>query len=156
EQDTLDVGNLGLYAEASWQPTPRLSLTPGLRFDYFSALGGQSFNPRFASRVQLSPMTWLKTGVGLYSQDPQPPDYNPNFGNPRLRPEPAIHYALTVEQGILPGLMAEVTGFYKDLYDLVVVSDNFLQGAGQAVPERKSNDGIGRVYGGEFMLRQAV
>ena len=52
--------------------------------------------------------------------------------------------------------MAEVTGFYKDLYDLVVVTNNFVQRDGQAVPERKSNDGIGRVYGGELLLRQAV
>jgi hypothetical protein len=49
-----------------------------------------------------------------------------------------------------------VTGFYKDLYDLVVVTGNFVQRDGQAVPERKSNDGIGRIYGGEFMLRQAL
>ena len=156
EQEKLNVGNIGLYAEAVWRPSARVTLTPGLRFDYFSALSRQAFNPRLSGRVQLSPFTWLKAGVGLYSQDPQPPDYDPNFGNPSLRPESAIHYALTVEQGILPGLMAEVTGFYKDLYDLVAVSNAFVQRDGQAVPERKSNDGRGRIYGGELLLRQSV
>ncbi len=156
EQEKLNVGNLGIYAEAVWKPFSRLTLTPGLRFDYFSALAHQAFNPRLSARVQLSPFTWIKGGVGVFSQDPQPPDYDPNFGNPKLRPESALHYALTVEQGLLPGLMAEVTGFYKDLYDLVATSNAFVQRDGQAVPERKSNDGRGRVYGGELLLRQSV
>jgi outer membrane receptor protein involved in Fe transport len=156
ENEKLNVGNLGLYAEATWTPTARIAVTPGLRFDYFSALAAPAFNPRLSGRAQLAPYTWVKAGVGLYSQDPQAPDYDPNFGNPKLRPESAIHYTLGVEQGILPGLMAEVTGFYKDLYDLVVVSNDFVQRDGQTVPERKANDGVGRIYGGELMLRQAV
>ncbi|HEX9102672.1 MAG TPA: TonB-dependent receptor [Polyangia bacterium] len=157
EREKLNVGNLGLYAEATWKPSRRFTITPGLRFDYFSALARQAFNPRLTARVQAAPFTWLKGGVGVFSQDPQAPDYDPNFGNPRLRPESAIHYALTVEQGLLPGLMAEVTGFYKDLYDLVVVSSSFVRrDGGQALPERKSNDGRGRIYGGELLLRQSV
>jgi TonB family protein len=156
ENEKLNVGNLGVYAEAIWKPNARVVLTPGLRFDYFSALEGQAFNPRFSGRVRVAALTWLKAGVGLYSQDPQAPDYDPNFGNPKLRPESAIHYTIGVEQGILPGLTGEVTGFYKDLYDLVVDSNDFVQQGGRAVPERRANDGIGRIYGGELLLRQAV
>lgn len=156
EREKLNVGNLGIYAEAVYKPVPRLSLTGGLRFDYYSALKSQSFNPRLTARYQVSPFTWLKGGVGLFSQDPQAPDYNKGFGNPQLRPESAVHYALTLEQGLLPGLMIELTGFYKQLYDLVAPSSQFVQRDGQTVPERKSNDGIGRVYGAEMLLRQSV
>ena len=156
QREKLNVGNLGLYAEAVWRPTARLTLTPGLRFDYFSALAHQAFNPRLSARVQLGPFTWLKGGVGLYSQDPQPPDYDRSFGNPRLRPESAIHYAVTVEQGIWPGLMAEATLFYKQLYDLVVPSDKYVVRDGATVAERRSNDGVGRIYGGELLVRQSV
>ena len=156
EQEKLNVGNLGIYAEAVWKPTARFTMTPGLRFDYFSALSRQAFNPRLTARYQVTPLTSIKGGIGVFSQDPQAPDYDPNFGNPRLRPESALHYALTVEQGIWPGLMAEVTGFYKDLWDLVAPSGNLLQQNGHAVPERKSNDGRGRIYGGELLVRQAV
>jgi hypothetical protein len=156
ENEKLNIGNLGVYAEAVWKPTTRLTVTPGLRFDYFSALARQAFNPRSTARYQAASFTWVKGGVGLFSQDPQAPDYDPNFGNPKLRPESAIHYSLGVEQGLAPGLMAEATGFYKDLYDLVVVTQNFVQRGGQAVPERKSNDGRGRIYGGELMVRQAL
>ena len=94
--------------------------------------------------------------MGLFSQDPQPPDYDRNFGNPKLGPEHAIHYTFAVEQGILPGLMAEATGFYKQLYDLVTVNDNLVLRDGKPVSERVGNDGIGRIYGGEFLLRQSV
>jgi TonB family protein len=156
ENEKLNVVNLGFYAEAVYKPHPRLTLTPGLRYDYYSALPHGSFNPRLSARVQASPFTWVKAGVGLYSQDPQPPDYDPNFGNPKLRPESAIHYALTVEQGLFPGLMVEVTGFYKQLYDLVAPSTHVVERDGQPVPERKSNDGRGRIYGGELLLRQSI
>lgn len=156
EREKLNVGNLGLYAEANYKPNNRITITPGLRFDYYSPLIHPSFNPRLTGRFQLASYSWLKAGVGLFSQDPQPPDYDPNFGNPKLRPESAIHYALTVEQGLLPGLMVELTGFYKQLYDLVAPSSNFVLRDGQTVPERKSNDGQGRIYGGELLLRQSV
>lgn len=156
ERERLNVGNLGIYAEAVYKPTRRLTLTPGLRFDYYSRLARPSFNPRLSARFQLSAYTWLKAGVGLYSQDPQPPDYDPNFGNPRLGPESAIHSALTVEQGLYPGLMLELTGFYKQLYDLVAPSSHLVLRDGVTVPERKSNDGQGRIYGGELLLRQSV
>lgn len=156
ENDVLNVGNLGIFAEAVYKPVERLSLTGGLRFDYYSSLQAQSFNPRFTARYQVAPYTWLKGGVGLFSQDPQAPDYNKQFGNPKLRPESAIHYGLTLEQGLLPGLMIEVTTFYKQLYDLVVPSAELVQRDGQMVPERKSNDGVGRVYGGEMLLRQSL
>ena len=35
-------------------------------------------------------------------------------------------------------------------------SSRFVQRDGQTVPERKSNDGVGRVYGGELLLRQSL
>jgi hypothetical protein len=106
--------------------------------------------------MQVASFTWLKAGIGLYSQDPQPPDYIAAFGNPAVRPESAIHYALTVEQGILPGLMGEVTGFYKDLYDLATANSNFVLRDGKTVAEHDYSDGIGRVYGAEFLLRQSI
>jgi outer membrane receptor protein involved in Fe transport len=156
ENDILNVFNIGFYGEAIWKPHKRVTIVPGLRYDYYSALPHGSFDPRVTARVQVAPFTTLKAGVGRFSQDPQAPDYNKAFGNPRLRPESAIHYMLAVEQGILPGLMGELTGFYKDLYDLVAPSSAFLQENGQVVAERKSNDGSGRVYGLELSLRQAV
>ena len=154
--ETLNIGNIGLYAEASWKPTDRVSITPGLRFDYYSALQHQSFDPRLTGRFQLGKYTWLKAGVGLFSQSPQASDYDAVFGNPHVRPEKALHTALTVEQGLLPGLLVEVTGFYKHLWDLSTVTGNYVLDGDKIHPERVASQGTGRVYGLELLARQAV
>jgi TonB family protein len=154
--EVLDVNNIGAFVEAQWKPLDRLVITPGLRLDYYSPLVRLSFDPRLTMRFQLAKYTWIKAGIGHFSQDPQPPDYDPNFGNPRLGPEHAIHAALTLEQGLWVGLMLEVTGFYKHLYDLVASSDNLIQRDGKPSAERVGGDGIGRIYGGEVLLRQMM
>ncbi len=154
--EILNVFNIGAYVEAQWKPVARLTVTPGLRLDYWSPLIRLGFDPRVTSRLQVAQYTWIKGGVGLFSQDPQPPDYDAHFGNPKLGPEHAIHYTLGLEQGIYRGLMLEVTGFYKQLYDLVTVDDNLVLRGGQVVSERVANQGIGRIYGGEILLRQSL
>jgi TonB family protein len=154
--EILNVFNIGAYLEATWKPVERLTVTPGLRLDYWSPLIRMGFDPRITSRLQVATYTWLKAGIGLFSQDPQPPDFDAHFGNPKLGPEHAIHYSLGLEQAIYRGLMIDVTGFYKQLYDLVAVDNNLVLRDGKVVSERVSNDGIGRIYGGEIMLRQSL
>ena len=41
-----------------------------------------------------------------------------------MRPEKAIHYGLGLQQGLAPGLMLEVNGFYKQFDDLVDLYDD--------------------------------
>lgn len=148
---------LGLFVEAIWRPTPRITLTPGIRFDEYSALRHQSFDPRLTGRFELARFTTLKAGVGLFSQPPVSIEYDPVFGNPALRPEQALHLSLGLEQGILPGLLGEVTGFYKHLWDLSTpTSDYVLRSDGKMHAENYASIGEGRIYGLEVTLRQLV
>lgn len=147
---------IGLYTQAIWKPTKWLTITPGLRFDYYSPLRRPSFDPRGSVRAQVAKYTWLKAGVGLYSQHPQPTDYSPSFGNAAVRPEKALHTALTLEQGLLPGLMGELTGFYKHLWDLSAPTPFYLWRDGAVAAERVASVGMGRIYGMELLLRQSV
>jgi TonB family protein len=156
QHEVQDIGLVGLYAEAQWTPHEKVTITPGLRFDFYSPLRLPSFDPRLTMRFQVAKYTALKTGVGHFSQPPLSTDYNPVFGNPRLRPEKAIHTSLGIEQGLLPGLVGEVTGFYKHLYDLSTPTQNFELREGVLTPERVANVGDGRVYGMEVQLRQKV
>ncbi len=156
EHDGQDLGQIGLFAELNWKPTKKVSITPGLRFDWYSALRRTTVDPRLAAQFQLAKYTTLKLGLGHYSQTPQSIDYNRVFGNPTVQPEHAIHSAISVEQGLLPGLSAEVTGFYKHLYDLSTATNNYLRRDGNVVPERVASVGDGRVYGLEVLLRQSV
>lgn len=155
-KDAINLLNLGLFAEATWRPREWVTLIGGVRLDVYSVLKRATFNPRATARFDVTRLTAIKLGLGLYSQDPQPPDYNAQFGNPKVRPESAVHAVFTVEQGLLPGLKLEATGFYKHLYDLVAVTNNFVLRDDKAIAERVASDGIGRVYGGEFTLRQSV
>jgi TonB family protein len=149
-------GNIGAYAELQWKPTERFTITPGMRFDWYSALNLPTFDPRLTARFQLGKYSWLKTGIGLYSQAPAATDYNATYGNPDIRPEHAIHAAVGWEQGILPGLMLELSCFYKYLYDLAAPSDQFTVRRGPTVAERVASIGEGQIFGGELLLRQSI
>ena len=105
--------------------------------------------PRLAARVRLSSRVVLQGSVGLYHQAPGSADLSRVFGNPTLRPEVGIHYVAGVEVSATPTLHLELQGFYKDLRDLVVRSD---------APSDPTlvGGGVGRVFGGELLLRQEL
>lgn len=138
----------------------RLTITPGLRLQAMSFMGYQgtpdaftrfSFapEPRLALRYQLSQRWALKGSVGTYDQPPPADAFSSKFGNPRIKPERAIHYVAGVEYEVTPTLHVEANGFYKDMRNLVVGGEN----AGDPV---LTNDGVGRSYGGELLVRQEL
>ncbi len=160
-KDEAGLVNPGLYAEVTLKPHPRVTVTPGLRFDYFNLLRRWTLDPRLSARLQLSPLTWLKLGAGLYAQDPAVQDYFSAFGNDRLRLERAAHLSLAVEQAVWRGLTVELTGLYKHLWDFAgssALQRRFGDGRAPADirPERTANLLLGRIYGGTLLVRQQV
>jgi len=137
----------------------RLQLSPQLRlaFDYLYIVpqSGQSaaavahtrffWEPRLNARLALVPQRlWLTAGLGLYHQAPQGAELSPRFGNPHLLWQAGTTYVGGVEAALGQGLRLEAQGFYKDLRELVV-ADQY---------GSFTNDGLGRVYGGQLLLRQ--
>jgi hypothetical protein len=103
--------------------------------------------PRLQLRVELwQKKLWLVAGIGLYHEAPQGADLSPRFGNPYLLWESGTTYVLGFETRLRQGLQIEIQGFYKDLRDLVVTDSQTNQ----------SNDGLGRVYGGQILIRQPL
>lgn len=133
----------------------RLTITPQFRLDVFSntAYGTTTTfvrpEPRLTARYQLTPWLAPKLAIGLYDQAPQPLDFSRVFGNPDLKPEHGVHYVGGFDLDPRPGLHVAVEGFYKNLSDLVVRREGL---SGPALV----NDGVGRVYGGEFLVRQEL
>jgi hypothetical protein len=133
----------------------RLTVTPQFRLDVFSntAYGVTTTfarpEPRLSARYQL--WSWLapKLSLGLYDQSPQPLDLSRVFGNPHLTPEHALHLVGGFDIDPQPGLHVAVEAFYKSLSNLVVRREGLL---GPAL----INDGTGRVYGGEILVRQEL
>lgn len=150
-----------VYLEAEWTPFGGpVTLVPGVRTDHYDWAGRHRWfiDPRITARWTVDEAgAWtIKGGVGVFSQPPTEFRLDPDYGNPDLEPEWAIHYGLGFEHRITEALSLDVQGFYiqrRDLSDRVegvevtgafVEQPNFL------------NIAEGRAYGLELLLKHEV
>ena len=142
-------GRRGFYTEAIVEPLDGLTLTGGIRLDWYGAAYREvTLDPRFSLRWQGGETTALKGGLGLYHRQPDFGELDEVFGNPNLVPEESMQYSLGVVQEFGEGLSIDLQGFYKEIDDLVTENTDPFAEYG------RNNAGIGRVYGGEVLLRQ--
>jgi TonB family protein len=143
------------YLEADWRATDRLRLNAGLRADAELRFGRTRswLDPRLSAFYDLRPGTVLVAGAGLFGTAPQPQETSPTFGNPDLGSERALHLALGARQDLPYAARLELTGFYKWMWDLVVRT-RAVDPEGRSL--RYSNDGRGRTFGLELLLRREL
>ena len=142
----------GAYLHFDITPVDGLRLMPGIRVDYTQDNGGVTVDPRFAARWDVHDgehRTTLKTAVGLYHQPPQPIEsmLDTSF---TVRSSRALHASVGLEQQLTPHFELSIEGFWKDFDDLAVARAG---GTDTVIGVRFENDGEGRAYGGELMLR---
>ena len=145
----------GAWVEARWHPFPRLLLVPGLRLDGDSRLGGRGtwLDPRLTAFLDVTPRTTLTAGAGLYSAAPPIQDTTALFGNPGLGPQRALHLSLGVKQALPGSARAEVTGFYKKMWQLVVPT-RATDAQGDLL--HLSGAGLGEAIGVEVLVRREL
>ncbi len=146
----------GAYAEFEMSPMRGLRLVPAVRIDYSrDANRSWNINPRLAFRWEFLPTWTLKGGVGQFNQPPQPNqtsgapnNYFPSqtVGNPFLRTQRSIQYSLGFEHDFSRYVSLSMEGFYKTLDDQVVSQQGIAN-------TPYLNQGGGRIYGGEILLR---
>jgi TonB family protein len=141
------------FAEVRIAPLPDLAFLPGVRVDWYRDIRRWTVDPRLLVRWQPLPGTVLRAGVGLYQQPPNPAQTNPETGTPTLLPLRSLQASLGVAQAIVEGVSLEVTPFYKKLDRQVTSNPDSTYDPGAP---RYVNDGTGRVYGVEALLRAAV
>ena len=138
----------------------RLTITPQLRLEILTFAGysgtPNSFTssfvrpePRLSLRFAITRWMAVKAAVGIFDQPPQPQDFSAVTGNPKLGPELGVHYVAGFDFQPTPTLHIEIEGFYKDMRDLIV-------GGERASDPRLVNEGLGRVYGGQLLVRQEL
>jgi TonB family protein len=143
------------FAEADWRALPRLRLVGGVRGDVESRFGRAKawVDPRLSAFVDAGERTTIVAGAGLFGSAPEPGETSLTFGNPNLDAERALHLSLGVRRALPWGVRAEVTGFYKYLWSLVVPT-------GRLGPDgrllRYSNEGRGETVGMELLLRREL
>jgi len=150
------------YAEAS-ALLGRLTLIPGVRGDLLSYDTGYqawALDPRLSSRLLLGDNTTIKGSVGRFSAFPTLRQVSPDGdGNPDLTAPWSLQASLGVEQPIGSRWTSEVNGFYNELNDRVVGREDrirFFTGPPPVGPfdtDAYANDGVGKVYGVEGLLR---
>lgn len=145
------------FLEVRLAPARGLTVTPGVRLDWTSAIRRWTVDPRLTARYELASGTALKGGVGLFQQPPAPDESSPATGTPRLLAERAVQVSAGAEQRLLPGLDAELTAFHKRLDRLVVRNPSSVHldqgGTSDPAVPRYVNSGRGRIYGLEALVR---
>jgi outer membrane receptor protein involved in Fe transport len=152
------------FIEARWEAIPALYLTTGFRAEQYIQTSPNRdrvfsdfvYDGRFAFDYEFNDRWMLKGSVGNFHVPPTPEEFSSGFGNPDLSTESAIHYVLGVEHRPTNYLNLELQLFYKDLFDLVSQSNQLLEVDGELVPEVYNNNGQGRVYGAEVLLRHEL
>jgi len=139
--------DLGGYVNAEWRPSDRLTLMPGLRYDWYDHLGEGSGDVRLTGRYRVNERHTLTGAVGTYHQAPQPigQSTDPVYGNPDLPPTRAVHVVLGDEWRIRPGLHLKAEAYYNRQDRIPAPAAE--QGVG-FLP-----DADGRMAGLELMLR---
>jgi outer membrane receptor protein involved in Fe transport len=139
------------YVDLAWQVTETLTLNPGLRFESYQNSSGFSFlglEPRFATRWDVSETTTLKGQIGHHRQPPFEEQQSVSVGNPDLEVQKSWQYALGFEQKIGDSVLADIQGFYKDMWGLVVSPDPL-----EDTEDVSVSEGVGRVFGLEAIIR---
>ena len=146
-----------------------VTLTPSLRVDAMlfegnhivppvgtmPATGWSRFewavDPRLQLRWQAHARVAVVAAGGLYHQPPDVTDLGARFGNPALAPSRASVATAGVEARLWATLSAEATGFYRQLDELVTRNP----APSPPVAGALVQDGIGRSYGAQLLVRAA-
>src|SRR6266568_1970877 len=143
------------WVEADWRALPRLRLVGGLRLDSNERYGIWKawLDPRASAFFDAAPGTVLVAAAGVYGSFAQPQETSHVYGNPEVAPQRALHLSAGIRQDLPWSSKLEVTGFYKDLWSLVVPTAT-LGSDGRAL--RYANTGLGETIGLELLARREL
>jgi TonB family protein len=148
----------------------KLKVTPGLRFEPWLLQGsatapaeyGQpvvgfsnlqlTLDPRLSASYAITSKVTVNVAGGIFHQAPDTQALSAVFGNPTLGLERAFHVNAGIQWKITSTLSFEAVGFFKWLDGLISRSESVSPQIGQALVQNE----VGRIYGGQFLLRQEL
>jgi TonB family protein len=140
----LDTLGTALYTDASWEPGRGLTITPGVRGDYFRYVGQSrfSFDPRLVVRWKVSDKQTFKGGVGVFHQMQEPQLLDAKLGTPSLPTIRAEQYSLGFLRLLTEKLTLDTTFYFVERHNEPVAV------AGGFAPTGRQ-----RSYGMELILK---
>jgi hypothetical protein len=152
------VVELGLapYVQQVFRPDP-VELTLGLRADYFEygATSVWVFDPRSVVRVAVTDPLTLKAATGLFAQPPLPYQTTRVAVSPKLDPSRAWQNSVGLELELPASFEIDTTVFYNHMWQLARASGAVdVDAQGRISRPFFDDDGRGRAYGYELMLRR--
>lgn len=104
---------LASFASYNWKPLPRLTLTPGVRVDYFDYNTNTLVSPRFSFSYQLTPLTSINDATGVFYQNLPMILLAQNPANKKLRDPSAQHYVLGIHHLITENTRLTIEAYEK-------------------------------------------
>ncbi len=118
--DRVTTARAALFANLVTNPLPRVTVTLGLRSDYFGYTGDWSLSPRAALSLQATERTSLNLSGGIFRQS-LPLILLAQQENNRTLPEPwAVHVVGGVEHFFSDDTRMTLEGYWKDYRDFPV------------------------------------
>ncbi|MBI3586212.1 MAG: TonB-dependent receptor [Ignavibacteriales bacterium] len=115
--------NANAFIDYKYDLTDRITIMPGLRYEYSGFNKNNYWSPRFSASYQLSDWTKLIAATGVYYQAPELRLFALDKQNEKLESEKAIHYILGVSTYLSDDIKFTAEAYYKDFTDLIVFPD---------------------------------
>ena len=103
----------GIFLSDVWRPASRLTMTGGLRYDYFSFNKHGHVSPRLSCSYELTSRTSVNAAAGIYYQSlpliliSQREEYK------KLHDPTAVHYILGIDHLLTENTKLTIEGYYK-------------------------------------------
>lgn len=133
------------FLQDTWRPFSRLSLSTGIRYDYFSFTKESNFSPRIAASFYLTDKTSLNASFGKFYQTPAAYQIALEPQNVFLMSSLATHYIVGIDHLFAEDTKFTVEAYYKDLTEVFVANDT---------TDVLTNAGSGFARGIEFSLQK--
>jgi outer membrane receptor protein involved in Fe transport len=110
----------GSYLQTTLRPFEALSLTSGVRYDYYDFTGESNVSPRLGLALSLTEHTRLKAAYGEYYQTADPWQVALHPENRQLESTKSVHYVAGVEHLMSANTQLSLEAYYKNLSDVFV------------------------------------
>jgi len=132
------------FIKDNWYVNDRLTVFPGITFQFDDYLDKSYVEPRFALEYSLSDTLTLSGGLGLYHQSPNIDQITQDIGNPDLDYIESTQAVVGLEKKFGDSWSVKSELYYKQLDGLVTGDDELLY----------ANNGEGETYGLDTLVRK--